>query len=862
MLTKIIEINPNWNPEIDGDNNRYIITYKDEGYTGFLPVSLEIDDPNFVQQWITETDNQIHSFPINQNGKYKFYFNNGNLGPFGIGYIPVKLTNQNSEDYDLNINVTNSSLQENIATLVLTNDTINQIKQSNPNIQYLELPNQSSIINDILFWNRNGQEYETKLRINIENLDPNPQPLLLDSNNLNPNNNCLWVTTDELTGNKSLVLSLTESQVQNGYQGFANNLYIPMNNDYDATNLIRFNELVEDPNDENLMTERVLFDIDRVLNDTTDPVSNSSKKRKLLDSSSRDIVPFVLPIYKGEITNSIAILKQFSKSLTLSDLNENQQFTFNIDTFNNSQENVSGKKFVGLRNFTIDLSNYQPTNIDPYYNLIENQSFTLTESPQTFTIPDSYNQNALPPATGGNLVTTGTLQTYTVPSGDFTYFGKAPERRSNFTNMLNTYGIWEVYGTITNSFGTPIFFGINYDGAITPHSFSFNINASNGMELFVLGSNDNNYLETITPLEDRQSVLNYINNNVSNENILYHIENQYWYHANDSLGQVAGNFPTPPKPFKYFIFIILNSANDRNWIKMNSLTMISDFKNGMKSVTITSNIPTVNNFTGYDSNNPLQISSSSGTISIPQGYNGLGDIEYEVDLPVVNNYNNYTSSTPLQLNSNGTGVLTIPSGYTGFGDIYYNVNVPIQTNKVVNFGTNGVYRVVPDSGYVAMSKATVNGVEITPDSGYQAMDSVTVNISNIDSRTVITRFNAYVSNNGGTDVTYKTFGYVPSSYQTSNSYTMNSSVVIFYEDGGYSLVCSGNGYPVTLSLPSGRKYIATVNEGDKYLYYVKFCNSSGTELFQSANAYWIGAGSSTTPPIHYIDTSQYKFSFM
>ena len=103
LLTKTIEINPNWDPEIDGDNNRYIEVYTDEGYTGFLPVSLTIDDPNFVHQWADEQEGEFKSLPINKNGKYKFLFNNGQLGPFAIGYVPVKLANQNTDDYDFSI---------------------------------------------------------------------------------------------------------------------------------------------------------------------------------------------------------------------------------------------------------------------------------------------------------------------------------------------------------------------------------------------------------------------------------------------------------------------------------------------------------------------------------------------------------------------------------------------------------------------------------------------------------------------------------------------------------------------------------------------------------------------------------------
>ena len=84
------------------------MVYEDEGYTGFLPVKLTIHPPNFVHQW-GEEDYQgqitFKSLPIDSNGVYKFLYNGGELGPFALGYIPVKRYNSSTEDFDFAVNV-------------------------------------------------------------------------------------------------------------------------------------------------------------------------------------------------------------------------------------------------------------------------------------------------------------------------------------------------------------------------------------------------------------------------------------------------------------------------------------------------------------------------------------------------------------------------------------------------------------------------------------------------------------------------------------------------------------------------------------------------------------------------------------
>lgn len=106
-MKRTIIINPNWQ-EGDPEDDRYIVTYEDEGYTGFLPVQLTIHPPNFVHEWGEEDSEGMITFkslPINSNGLYKFFYNGGELGPFALGYIPVKRYNSSTEDFDFAVNV-------------------------------------------------------------------------------------------------------------------------------------------------------------------------------------------------------------------------------------------------------------------------------------------------------------------------------------------------------------------------------------------------------------------------------------------------------------------------------------------------------------------------------------------------------------------------------------------------------------------------------------------------------------------------------------------------------------------------------------------------------------------------------------
>lgn len=182
---------------------------------------------------------------------------------------------------------------------------------------------------------------------------------------------------DILVSNKKLVLELTQDDINNGYTGFANNVVIPLNNDFESPNLIRNNEIVEDENDPNTLIETVSFYTDGVYNDTSDVVPNENLRKRGFDDMEIDKrdVSSVLPIYKGQIVNELAVLKE--KNILLS----SDEQSFNINNYNSSIENVYGKNFIGVRN----------VNITP--NLATNDQgntkYTITDN-GVFDVPNGY----------------------------------------------------------------------------------------------------------------------------------------------------------------------------------------------------------------------------------------------------------------------------------------------------------------------------------------------------------------------------------------------------------------------------------------------------------------------------------------
>lgn len=172
----------------------------------------------------------------------------------------------------------------------------------------------------------------------------------------------VFYNVNQTTGDASISLELSPEDVQNGVVGFNNNIVIPLNNQYDVNNLVRFNELTQDPNDPDIMIENVTFNVNEITNDTTDPVNptpdppvnplmrsvKNAKGETIIKRALGDTPALALPIYQGTMSNRIAVLQNHTINV-----NPNTTTTFSIQEYNSSMDNTSGKQFVGVRNLTI-----------------------------------------------------------------------------------------------------------------------------------------------------------------------------------------------------------------------------------------------------------------------------------------------------------------------------------------------------------------------------------------------------------------------------------------------------------------------------------------------------------------------------
>lgn len=202
----------------------------------------------------------------------------------------------------------------------------------------------------------------------------------------------VFYNVNQTTGEAAISLELSPEDVQNGVVGFNNNIVIPLNNQYDVNNLVRFNELVQDPNDPDVMIENVTFNVNEITNDTTDPVNptpdppvnplmrsvKNAKGETIIKRALGDTPALALPIYQGTMSNRIAVLQNHTINIDPATTT-----TFSIQEYNNSMDNTSGKQFVGVRNLTI----------------VPNQSSTLEDKvinysgywvPTTITPTDGY----------------------------------------------------------------------------------------------------------------------------------------------------------------------------------------------------------------------------------------------------------------------------------------------------------------------------------------------------------------------------------------------------------------------------------------------------------------------------------------
>lgn len=150
------DLNVNWNPDT-------------QKYTGFLPVNIKATGvPNYVS-FYADVNGELFEQPIEYNGKYKFVLKND--GPFASGLMPQFMEDQNSNSYDLYINVPNSgeSITPNKATLKISDPVINLVRREGSMFDgKITLPN--PVFNVLTDFENNNKDYATELEIDVNGL--------------------------------------------------------------------------------------------------------------------------------------------------------------------------------------------------------------------------------------------------------------------------------------------------------------------------------------------------------------------------------------------------------------------------------------------------------------------------------------------------------------------------------------------------------------------------------------------------------------------------------------------------------------------------------------------------------------------
>ena len=120
-----------------------------------------------------------------------------------------------------------------------------------------------------------------------------------------------------------------------------------------------------------------------------------------------------------------------------------------------------------------------------------------------------------------------------------------------------------------------------------------------------------------------------------------------------------------------------------------------------------------NLYTGYDSNNPLVISSNSGTITIPSGYDGLGQIIYNTN--IVSNLQSKSITLSNKASTTQTTTISPDSGYDGLSSVdvtVYTVDLSIP----VSFSTSNSNHFEPyytygSIGYTLPSSGSISSLQ-------------------------------------------------------------------------------------------------------------------------------------------------------
>lgn len=149
------DLNINWNPDT-------------QKYTGFLPVTVKATGVPSYTSFYADVDGQLFEQPIQYNGKYKFILKDD--GPFATGLMPQYMQDQNSNSYDIYINIPNGgeSITPNTATLTIDDSVLNVIRNNPLYNGILTLPDRD--LNTLTLFNTNGKNYATALEIDLSNV--------------------------------------------------------------------------------------------------------------------------------------------------------------------------------------------------------------------------------------------------------------------------------------------------------------------------------------------------------------------------------------------------------------------------------------------------------------------------------------------------------------------------------------------------------------------------------------------------------------------------------------------------------------------------------------------------------------------
>lgn len=605
LLTPIYHVNPNWKPG-DPEDYRYITSYINEGYTGFLPIQLKINPPNFVQLWgIENFDSTItwKQLPILENGKFKYYYNGGQEGPFALGFIPVKRYNQNTEDYDFIVNIPGEVIKSNIATLKITDGVLDSILTMEGGT--LNLPSALPALNEATAFNANGKDYATGVSIDLSELTYYPTMPMPQFNNGNGGNiieiteNNSRSTFEETDGNRknieyittpenpaptplmrSIVLQKGKSKTRDattsnivGYidvnipppnitQTIRNNGYYNFNSDWTA--------LVEGTEQNHKLDIQV-------------PSPESLSKTIEIDTIQNNVNTIFLPQNDGE-KNIMPVLSSNDGNskvtlITTNTLNPNYLYLMFDNDYNTYYPNVNGNDNYFIVQWNEGPQVINKIVVDCYYR----------RSPYTFhfNISGSNDNENYTQLYDGSCNTDGTWKTFDL-------------LLDNNTN--NAYTYYKIYSYSTG--GNP------YDNSCL----------LNNMEFIQYG--EYQYFDSFT-------IINKTANDLGTPIMKSYNTNNQTVSVSTSNTNIQSNFTgniTVPLESKTFEVTSTGTT---------TITPSSSYY-GIKQLTLTTNIPPTNPnlYNGYTSNSPLVISNSgTGSINIPSGYDGLGTIYYNITVP-------------------------------------------------------------------------------------------------------------------------------------------------------------------------------------------------------------------------------------